>query len=1152
MRACLQIKRIGWGAAVAALLAAGPARAALWLNEILFNPAGGDTPFEYVELRGTPNLRLPKHTCVVGVEGDAGGNPGTVQNVFDLSGERIGGNGFLLLLQKDSPFTGNPAATILINTDDGPGWGSGSSSSVGHRGENGRTDLENPSVTFFLIQAPKRPDVGEDLDVDDDGVLDGEVFAAWTVLDSVGVLDADGAGDFAYGAVNFRRATPPGNGASAPSLIIPVDFTAGYLGRAGNSIGSGLADWVASDHPAGEPPDWTVGEPRTTFPPAYAPLPLDHLGAPNFGAPPLPGVILRETDGATEVSEAGDEDTFTLALNTLPAGAVTIALDGGPQLLLSDDGGATFHSPLTVVLRDTQPREVRVRAVDDHVVDTSPHEWTIEPAVVATADPGQYPPDTLIPPVPVAIGENDRVLLSELKVNPPGPEDAPAEYVELRGAPGLRLTNVVLLVIESDAAKNPGVVNALFDLTGATLGANGLLLLAAPDTPCSPAPETARWPDARFAAPGGALDNGSVSFLLVSAPQPIEEGEDLDAGDNGVLEGLPKGSTILDGVAWSGDDDDDVPFGDAVLALKGRIPDAAVRAPDDDTPNSAAAWGFGELAGDAAETLDFDPNHLGGVLSPGTRLTPGAPNHLAPGITEGEPVSGVIGADDNPPFTFRVAETGRPVPPDAVTVHSSNPEVLPDAGLTLIAEGGGRFTLRMAPVGVGYSDLIITAADGWMTGERRVPYAASAPGRPGGRWHLGASDGSTAIALDANWMWVADDENEVLRLYPRNTSSLPIKELDFAPFLDLTDIEDGVPREVDIEASTRVGDRLFWIGSHSHANIGESRTNRARVFATDLVGRGPDSTLVYVGRYDYLKQDLVAWDHENRHGLGADYLGLADSAAEDVLPKAPDGSGWSIEGLAMMPDSDTGAYVAFRAPIVPAARRAFALIVPVLNFTELAVGNGPQGSAVFGAPVELDLYGRGIRSLKGGPDGYLIVAGPAGPAPTEYPQDFRLYTWSGDPADPPRELSADLSGLNPEGIVELPPAPWTPDRTVQIISDNGQSIFYGDGVRAKMLPVPGFKKCRSDVVRLGEPVPPLPVITAVERSETGLRVTWRVPPGADSLLQQAAQPTGPWSDAPGEATVDGPFRWQEVPLLPAAQARFFRVLQRETPPSARR
>ena len=42
----------------------------------------------------------------------------------------------------------------------------------------------------------------------------------------------------------------------------------------------------------------------------------------------------------------------------------------------------------------------------------------------ATRDPGRYPTNTLILPVAVTVVENDPVILSEAKVNPPGLEDA--------------------------------------------------------------------------------------------------------------------------------------------------------------------------------------------------------------------------------------------------------------------------------------------------------------------------------------------------------------------------------------------------------------------------------------------------------------------------------------------------------------------------------------------------------------------------------------------------------------------------------------------------------------------------------------------------------------------------------------------------------
>src|SRR5438045_5717796 len=87
----------------------------LLINEILFNPPLSDSPNEYIELRGTPNLIVPMGTYFVAVTGDTNRNPGTIKNVFDLSGRMVGGNGFLVLLQKGSPYLPNTNATVLTN-----------------------------------------------------------------------------------------------------------------------------------------------------------------------------------------------------------------------------------------------------------------------------------------------------------------------------------------------------------------------------------------------------------------------------------------------------------------------------------------------------------------------------------------------------------------------------------------------------------------------------------------------------------------------------------------------------------------------------------------------------------------------------------------------------------------------------------------------------------------------------------------------------------------------------------------------------------------------------------------------------------------------------------------------------------------------------
>lgn len=63
--------------------------------------------------------------------------------------------------------------------------------------------------------------------------------------------------------------------------------------------------------------------------------------------------------------------------------------------------------------------------------------------------------------------------------------------------------------------------------------------------------------------------------------------------------------------------------------------------------------------------------------------------------------------------------------------------------------------------------------------------------------------------------------------------------------------------------------------------------------------------------------------------------------------------------------------------------------------------------------IELNLGGRGIRSIDRALDGsgYLILAGPSGSASAAVTHDFRLFTWSGDPAIAPIELDNNLDAL---------------------------------------------------------------------------------------------------------------------------------------------
>ena len=1123
-----------WGV-FCCLALAWAAQAQIYINEVFFNPAGLDAPNEYIELRGLPNYILSNGTYFVAVNGSSNANPGTLQNIFDLSGRAMGGDGFLLLLQNSNSYTVSPNATILVNTN-GPGWGSGSSSAVGHRGSNGQTDLEHPSITFFLIQTTNAPSFKNDIDPDNSGTPHGPDWAAWTVLDSVGILGRNGLGDIAYGAINFRRNVA----ATASGTIVPVTFTPDYVGRWQNSTGSAASDWVAAS-PAGSAPSWFLSS--DTAPSNLNGWALNTLGSQNFGTAAFNGVVAAQPANGISLVEGGASGSYRLGLNTPPSGYVTIQISTGGQLQIMTNGGAAWTNSLTLAFNTTNPATLNVRAVADNVLDTSPHWGAIRHTITSTADTVRYPASLLMPIVSVAILEASSLVFSELKVNPPGTNPAPWEFVEIKGPAGTLLTNIYFVAVESRGGKNPGQANLVVNLTSSRIGSSGLLVIGAANNPYAIAPTTGYVGDPRFNQPGGVLGNHSQSFLLVSSPQPILEGADLDSGDNGTLEGLPDGSTIMDSVAFSDGDTNDVFYTSAVLSLPLSAPDAAIRFPINPTPQSLAAWFFGALGGASGDSLVFDSTGLSANFPAGAVLTPGQTNDISLTISGVGPLSGVVGDPTNPGLTFTVADANNTNAAGLfVTAASSNPGVAPNTNLIIVPGPAGLRTLYLYPISVGFSFITVTVSNASRFGQISFPYAASDDmRRPGGFYHTGASDGSTAEALDTAYMLIGDDENQIIRLYDRRRSGPPLAQFDFAANLDLSGQEAG---EVDIEASTRVGNRLFWTGSHSHSNLAADRTNRMRFFATDLVGTGPSAQLVFAGYYAHLKTDLTNWDSANGHGKGANYYGLTASAGTNVNPKTP--YGFNIEGLSMAPGSTNAAYLGFRAPIVPPTNRTFTLIVPVLNFADLAARtNAPPGSAMFGAPIELDLYGRGIRSLEGTTNGYLISAGNPGDAGQgQYPLDFKLYTWTGNPGDQPEQRTADLSHIQPEGIVEPPPQPWTSDTQVQLVSDLGSKLIYNDGVENKHEPYPAFKKSRSDWVTLGPVVKPMPIILPTRLTATKTTLVWRALKGlAYGVQVKTHLDASAWTDVPGDVTAAGPYASKDLPACVEPQC-FYRVVVR--------
>lgn len=338
-------------------------------------------------------------------------------------------------------------------------------------------------------------------------------------------------------------------------------------------------------------------------------------------------------------------------------------------------------------------------------------------------------------------------------------------------------------------------------------------------------------------------------------------------------------------------------------------------------------------------------------------------------------------------------------------------------------------------------------------------------------------ESSAAIGMDDNYMFVGDNEHEVLRLfarYPTTSCPAPVYSFDASNYLSVASPNPEVDIESAVKADVQGTSVIYWLGSHSNSKSGNLRTNRFRLFATEVTGNGagsPPYQLAYRGRYDHLRDDLITWDHDDLHGLGPNYFGLSASAASGV----PDvnTNGFNIEGLCMGPDGTT-AYIAFRAPLVNGigpttspAQRTNALVVPLLNIADLVTNNpvaGP-GRAKFGRPFTLNLGQRGIRSIDSAyPGHYLITAGPVGPTsePPVAPLDFRLFTWTGDPADRPVErLTVIPDGYSPEGAV-LPATPISSNTVVQFVSDDSTSCWRSFTAYVGEANVPGLELIQWD------------------------------------------------------------------------------------------
>lgn len=441
-------------------------------------------------------------------------------------------------------------------------------------------------------------------------------------------------------------------------------------------------------------------------------------------------------------------------------------------------------------------------------------------------------------------------------------------------------------------------------------------------------------------------------------------------------------------------------------------------------------------------------------------------------------VSGVINDPTDPAATkgiiFSISSTSA-----VLNATSNNTTVVPLSNIN-ITQANGKSIVKIVPVAVGYAtiNLVANNSEG-NSSTYKINYAASAGAANPSKtfFHTNASDASGASAVDSNYMFVADDETNLIRLYNRKQSGKELYSLDVENAV-------GASSECDLEGSSlsvkfNAGKRIYWIGSLGNNKSGALKPDRNKVIATELSGDSSNATISVKSYSNQFRNALITWGNAQGWNFTA-------SSASGMIPKRIDG--FNVEGLSITAGGDT-AYIGFRAPCVPvkgvtptAANRKYAIIAPVTNFETIMNGNSEvTATPATGEPVLFDLNGLGIRSVERVGNGkYLIVAGlyTGGGSPA-------VYLWDGIvPANPGKTpitttspvsklVKLNLAGLQDlvqvsgDGEAEGHPEAMLVDTAgaemrITLVSDDGTLDYYNDGTEAKDLDHDEHKKFRSD------------------------------------------------------------------------------------------
>jgi hypothetical protein len=281
-------------------------------------------------------------------------------------------------------------------------------------------------------------------------------------------------------------------------------------------------------------------------------------------------------------------------------------------------------------------------------------------------------------------------------------------------------------------------------------------------------------------------------------------------------------------------------------------------------------------------------------------------------------------------------------------------------------------------------------------------------------YHQGMCDASAAIAINNDYLIVANDEDNILRVYQANKSGKAIFKIDTNDYFK----NNPKQKEVDIEGAALLDGIVYWITSHGRNKDGELKRQRRQFFATKITVRGENISVEQEGfSYNNLLQDL--YDSLNDRELKKYFESI-----ELDLDLAPEQEGSiNIEGLCATPNKEL--LIGFRNPI----HKGKALLIPLQNPAELV--KQKHSTALFGEPILLDLGGRGIRSLEYWEQHncYLICAGAFNDS-----SNFCLYQWSGKTTEKPQVIDFVFPhNFRPESILFYP----NKSDRFHILSDDG-------------------------------------------------------------------------------------------------------------------